>query len=402
MLTDFLYLAFRNIRYRKRRTLLTVIGIFIGIMAVVALVSLGQGLQNSVQQEFEQIGSDKLFINPGGDQTQGQITTSIKLTSEDLDAVRNTKGVDSAAGIVFISTPATVDGEQSFVTLLGMPDENQDIVEASWAIEIGEGRKIRSTDKSNIVIGSQVANSLFTDELGLRSQLEIQGEKFRVVGVMEPTGDPGIDRSVIMSLQTTQRITGREEGRYDWIFAEVQPGFAPSEVQKDIEKNLRRSRDVDEDEEDFTVSTQEELLESFNSILGVVRGVVIGIASISLLVGGIGIMNTMYTSVTQRTREIGVMKAIGATNRQIMVIFLLESGIIGLVGGVLGVVTGLGVSVLATFGATQATNIQINPFISPALIVGSLIFAFLIGTISGILPARRAAGLPPAEALRYE
>ncbi|MFB6241245.1 MAG: ABC transporter permease [Candidatus Nanosalina sp.] len=403
MLLEFFKLSFRNIRHRGRRSWLTIIGVFIGIAAVVALVSLSQGLQNSVQEEFQSIGSNKLFINPGGSQFQGGSGSAARLTGEDIRAVRGVKSVGAAGGVLFRTTTVRYNGDQAFAVVLGMPtDDTQEIVRTSWAMEIDDGRNIRSTDTSNIVIGSAIASSTFEDDPGLRSQITVNGEEFRVVGIMKPTGDPSIDGSVIMPLPKARENLDAEENTYDWIFAKVQPGFTPEQAKKDVEQALRRSRDVEKGNEDFTVSTSEDLLQSFNSILGIVRGVVIGIASISLLVGAVGIMNTMYTSVTQRTREIGVMKAIGATRRQIMTIFMIESGIIGAIGGLLGLIVGLILSTVAAYGATQISQIPVSPYISPVLVGGSVGFAFVLGVISGVLPARRAANLEPAKALRYE
>lgn len=395
-----MYLAARNIRYRKRRSLLTVVGIFIGIAAVVALVSLGQGLQTSVEDEFESIGKNKLFISPG---TQLGGSNAPRLTDNDLVAVRSINEVERAAGVIFSTTNAEFDDQEGFVTILGTPTgENQELVETSWALEIEEGRNIRSTDTSNIVIGSDVANAAFEKEVELRSQILVNGEKFRVVGILKSTGDPAIDQAGIVPRSIARDTIGKEKGEYDQILAQVQEGFEPTEAEEKAEKSLRNSRNVDEGEEDFDVSTQEDLVDSFNSILTVVRGVVIGIASISLLVGGVGIMNTMYTSVTQRTREIGVMKAIGARNEQILAIFLFESGIIGLIGGLIGVIIGLALSAIAAFGASQAVGIPIEPYLGADLIVGSLLFSFIVGMLSGVLPARKAANLKPAESLRYE
>ena len=400
MMLDFISLAARNIIYRKRRSLLTVVGIFIGIAAVVALVSLGQGLQNSVEAEFENIGSNTLFVSPG---SQFGGSDAPRITDNDLAAIRSVNEVDQVGAIVFSTTTAEFRDEAGFVTVLGTPtDETQDLVERSWALEVEEGRRIRSTDTSNIVIGSTVANQAFEEEIGLRSQLTIQGEDFRVVGILQSTGDPGVDQAAILPLPVAQEVLDKQEGRYDQVFASVQTGYEPSEAREQVEKELRNSRNVEEGEENFDVSTQEDLLDSFNSILSVVRGVVIGIASISLLVGGVGIMNTMYTSVTQRTREIGVMKAIGARREQILAIFLFESGIIGLIGGILGVMVGLLMAVGASFAATQATGITINPYLGAELILGALAFSFVVGMISGVFPARQAARLQPAESLRYE
>ena len=402
MLKEFTKLSFRNIRHRGKRSWLTVIGVFIGIAAVVALVSLSQGLQDSVEREFESIGSDKLFISAG--QSSQSSASERKLTQEDLNAVRNVQGVEAAGGALFRTARMSYNDEQAFGIVLGMPtsEEEREIVETSWAMEIDSGRGIRATDTSNVVIGSSTSSSKFQDEVGLRSQLRIEDTEVRVVGIMKPTGDPSIDGSVVIPIDRAREMLDVPDERYDWLFAEMQEGFTPDEVKEDVEEELRTTRDVEEDEEDFSVSTQEDLIESFQSILGVVRGVVIGIASISLLVGAVGIMNTMYTSVTERTREIGVMKAVGATKRQILSIFLIESGIIGLFGGLLGLLVGVGLSTLASIAATEFAQLPVKPYISVELVIGALGFAFVLGMVSGVLPARRAANLEPAEALRYE
>jgi len=400
MITEFFKIAVRNIKYRGRRSWLTVVGTFIGIAAVVALVSLGQGLQDSVEQEFEQIGSDKVFINSAGSATT---TSSNKLDSNDLNAVRGAQSVSEADGVIFATTTAEYNDEQEFVTVLGTPTgETQDLIQESWALEINEGREVQSTDTSNIVIGSAVAENRFGEEINLRNSITVNEEDFRVVGTYKATGDPSIDQAVVMPYSRAAELVDREEDTFDWVFARVQEGFTTEEAANEVERELRNERNLEEGEEDFSVSTQEDLLNSFNSILSVVRGVVIGIASISLLVGAVNIMNTMYTSVTQRTREIGVMKAIGASQKQITLLFLLESGIIGMIGGILGITAGATLSTAASIAATQTTNIQITPYLGPELLIGATLFSFTIGIISGILPARKAAKLPPAEALRYE
>jgi putative ABC transport system permease protein len=400
MIRDFVYIAFRNIRHRGRRSWLTVVGVFIGIAAVVALVSLGQGLESSVQEEFQQIGGDKLFINAAGSATS---TSSTKLNQEDLRAVRSAQSVEEADGVIFATTAAEYNNRQEFVTVLGMPaGETQDIIQESWALEIEEGREIQGSDTSNIVIGSRIARRHFGEEIGLRNSITVNGEDFRVVGTYKPTGDPSIDQTVVMPYSEAVELVDRDEETYDWIFARIQQGFESEEAQEEVEENIRQERNLEGGEENFSVSTQEDLVESFTGILSIVRGVVIGIASISLLVGAVNIMNTMYTSVTQRTREIGVMKAIGASRKQIMTLFLFEAGIIGAIGGILGVIVGASLSTAAAYAATQSINIQINAYLGSELVLGAIAFSFIVGVLSGVLPARRAAKMPPAEALRYE
>jgi putative ABC transport system permease protein len=398
---DYIKMSLRNIVRRKRRTALTVIGIFIGITAVVSLVSLGQGLETSIEQEFQSIGGDKIFINAGGSLT-GSSQGASTLTDQDLIAVRTVRGVEAVEGTIFMNTGVEYNDQTTFLPVIGMPTgPNQDIVMESWAMEMKEGRMVRDTDQYSVVIGSQVANRVFDEEPGIRSNMNIKGEKHRVIGVLEPTGDPSIDTAVVLPMDHSRELLDRGNS-YDWLFAQVDDGFEPGEVKEDVERSLRNQRNVPEGEETFTVSTQEDLVESFSSILSVVTGVVIGIASISLFVGGVGIMNTMYTSVTQRSREIGVMKAIGAQKRQIMFVFLLESAVIGFIGGLTGVIFGVSLSWLGAFAMSQFSTLGISPYLGAELLLGSLAFSLVLGVISGVLPARRAANLEPAEALRYE
>ncbi|MFB6202918.1 MAG: ABC transporter permease [Candidatus Nanohaloarchaea archaeon] len=402
MIEEYAKMSYRNIFRRKRRTALTVIGIFIGISAVVALISLGQGLENSIAREFQSIGGNKIFVNPGGSLTSNAGNVDFRLTDADLRAVRNVKGIAAADGALFMNTGVEKEDQLKYLPVISIPGgKNKQLVMESWAMEVKEGRMIRRNDRSNVVIGSRVANRIFSEDLGVRSQLTIAGRQFRVVGVLAPTGDPSIDSAVILPLETGREIMDRPE-TYDWIFAEVEEGFSPGQVEEDVAESLRNRRGIEKGDEPFTVSTQEDLVESFTSILNVVRGVVIGISSISLFVGAVGIMNTMYTSVAERTREIGVMKAIGAKNRQVLALFMLESSAIGFLGGLAGVLFGVSLSWLGAVGITRFAELTIRPYMGPQLILGALLFSTVLGAVSGVLPARRAARMEPVDALRYE
>jgi len=174
-------------------------------------------------------------------------------------------------------------------------------------------------------------------------------------------------------------------------------------VQENIEENRRRDRQQDEGDEDFSTSTPQDILDSLTSILSVVQGIVIGLASIALFVGGVGIMNTMYMSINERTREIGVLKAIGASRRQIRTLFLIESGLIGLIGGIIGVLIGIAISEIAVFVvAKYVSTVSLARGYNLALVLGALTFSTLLGVVSVYLPSRSASKLEPAEALRYE
>jgi len=204
-----------------------------------------------------------------------------------------------------------------------------------------------------------------------------------------------------LPIESVQEILDRED-RIDYVIAEPETGQDPQEVANDIEEELRTERNVQEGEEDFTVSTADDLLESSLGILNLVQKVVLGIVSIALFVGGLGIMNTMYMSVSERTKEIGIMKAIGATRKQILSIYLFESGILGLIGGSIGIAVGLGISEIAFYFIRQFLGFPLYPSRSLTLIAGALTASFLLGVISGFLPARKAAKLEPVEAIRQE
>lgn len=401
MLSDYFQLAFRNLRHRKRRSWLTIIGTLIGIMAVVSLISIGQGLESSIQGEFERLGGDKLFVSPGGGLTTQFSGSTVVLDGDDIRAVRNTRGVMRATGEISGSLPVTYSGETAFTTVVGVP-QDLDLVRESLNIEMADGRYLREVDRYNAVAGSNVAAESFEGDIGVRNGIEIGNVSFTVVGVAESTGNPRVDGAVHIPQETAREILERDEDEYDRIISQLEPGVSPQEAKQDVEENLRDVRNVEEGEEDFQIQTAEDIVSSFQDQLAIVRAVLVGIGSISLFVGGVGIMNTMYTSVAQRTREIGIMKAVGASRKQIMAVFLVESGLIGMIGGLIGATLGIAISIGATQLITQQIGFTINAYITPQLIVGSVLFSFIVGMISGVLPARKAAKLEPVEALSYD
>jgi len=399
-------LALNNLSERRLRSLLTIIGIFIGITAVVALMSLGDGLQNVVVGQFSSIGADKITImGSNGFAASPFVSASLPnpITTDDLRVVSRTRGVQEAGGMLFISTKAEYKKEVKNTFLLGLPeDDTRALVEEGQNIEVSEGRTLKTDDKGVIVIGSYTSDGLFKRKIYVGETLKIEGKDFKVVGILKTRGSRFDDDAIYMNGDEARALTNKPELE-SIIMARVKKGESPEKVAAAVAENLRKHRNVEKGSEDFVAQTSEQLAQSFATILGVVQGVIVGIAAISLLVGGIGIMNTMYTSVVERTKEIGLMKAVGARNSDITLLFLFESGLLGLLGGVVGVLIGIGLSKIAEVAVQQA--LSSNSFvaiISPELIAGALLFGFVIGTASGVLPARRAASLKPAVALRYE
>lgn len=402
---DYFSLAFNNLRRRKLRSWLTMIGIFIGIAAVVALISLGQGLQNAITQQFEQLGSDKIIIQTAGIAgAPGSATSaSLILTDKDMKVIENVRGVEWVIGYLMKQDIVKNKDETEVGFVIGINPKDIKLMAEVQAYKILDGRDLQEGDINKALIGYNHAyKDLWNKPLKIGSTIEISGQEFKVVGIIDKVGNPYDDGSVYVPKETLKNLlnTGDEESQ---ILAKTANGFVPADVADTIKRKLRQSRGEKEGQETFSVQTSEQLLQSFTNIFGVVQAVLVGIAAISLLVGGIGIMNTMYTAVIERTKEIGTMKAVGARNSDILLIFLFESGLLGLVGGIIGVMIGIGLGKGAQYIATQAlgTNL-LQADTGLWLIWGALAFSFIVGAASGILPAMQAANLKPAQALRYE
>lgn len=403
MIKDYIKFSFRTFKVRGVRTFLTMLGIFVGIAAIVSLISLGQGLQNAITTQFEQMGTNKLIVSPAGTffGTGGEAVSEIG--EDDLDVIRKVRGVKLASGMIFKAAKVEFGDEAKYTFITGMDTgEFLELFKDLADLDIENGRFLKEGDKYKANLGIRFYEADFFEKaVNLRNTIVIEDQEFKVIGIYAPVGNPQDDANVYIPLETAREIFN-EPTKLDFIMMETVKGASVPEVAEDIKKELRDFRDVEEGEEDFSVQTFEELISSFSVILTVVQVVLIGIASISLLVGGVGIMNTMYTSVLERTSEIGVMKAIGARNKDILAIFLFEAGFLGLVGGVIGVIIGYGIGKLVEFGAAQQGLDILKASFPWYLIAGALLFSFLVGAISGVAPARQASKMKPVDALRYE
>ena len=366
---DYFSLAFNNLKRRKLRSWLTMIGIFIGIAAVVALISLGQGLQNAIEEQFEQLGSDKIIIQPKGMGPPGSAGSSLKLTSKDLKVIENVRGVEYASGYLIKQGQAKYKGESGIGFSTGMTAKDFERMMEMTGLEVIDGRGLKEGDKFKVVVGyNHIYEDTWEKSLKIGSTIEIEGYDFKVIGVVDKIGNPIDDNLLYVSKDILKEILNIEDEESQ-IIAKTALGFDPEDVAETIKRKLRQFRGEKEGQETFSVQTSEQLLETFSNIFGVVQAVLVGIAAISLLVGGIGIMNTMYTSVLERTKEIGTMKAIGAKNSDILSIFLIESGLLGLVGGIIGIAIGISLSKGAEYiAATVLGTDFLRASTSPTLI----------------------------------
>ena len=402
MLKDFFVLSTNNLKRRKLRSWLTMIGIFIGIAAVVSLISLGQGLQDYINEEFEKLGGDKIIIQSKGMGPPGTAGPSLILTSKDLEVIENVRGVKWAVGFLIKQGPVKIKDESGIGFMIGTDPEELKLLNEIQSFGILEGKDLKKEDKYKVVLGyNHIYGDIWEKNVRVGDTIEVEGQEFKIVGVLKKIGNPIDDGSIYMPKEILREILGigDEESQ---IMVKTAEGFEPEDVAEDIERRLRKFRGEKEDQETFNVQTSEQLLETFSNIFGVVQAVLIGIASISLLVGGIGIMNTMYTSVLERTKEIGIMKAIGAKNSHVLLLFLLESGLLGLVGGLIGVGIGIGLAKGAEYIAAQSLGVDLlRASMDPMIMLGALVFSFVIGSLSGIAPAYQASKLKPVDALRW-
>lgn len=394
--SEILSTSLESIRINKLRSVLTALGIIIGVAAIILLISIGAGLQNFVSGQFEKLGANSIFILPGKVQVgpQGGPPQSInKLTFEIVDRLRNEKGpfINEISPLIEINVTASYRGK-SEITLM---DGVEEFYFTKQDIKAKQGRVINDRDDKSArkvaVIGQTLAEKLFQNQNPVGQKISLSNKPFTVIGVLEPQGNAGgvdIDNQVLIPLNSARVLTGANQ--VNSILATTTSTETIPQAKEQIEKVLNRSLS----EDDFTILTQEQLLSSILQILSVLTFALGGIAAISLIVGGVGISNIMLVSVTERTREIGLRKAIGARPRDILSQFLTEAVILCLLGGLIGVTIGfVGSVILSQYLATAV------PFWAVGLGLG---FSTLVGIVFGVAPAIRASRLQPIEALRHE
>ncbi len=394
MFIDYFTLALKSIRHRKLRSWLTVIGIVIGVAAIISLITLSRSLEGTIQEQFESFGANRILISAKG--FQGPGTLSQGLTTEDVETIEKISGFDYVIPGLFRAGEVNYKEETSFTQIGGIPSEYYEDFYKDTSIEIEQGRNIQEGETHVAIIGSRVATDMFKKDIHAGDKITLGHIEFRVIGILEELGNAQDDNQISIPLDDARELFGEQES-VDLIIAQVKNTADIPQLQEKIEKELERKRD----DTNFQVLTASQILEQIGQVLGIMQIVLVGIAAISLIVGAIGIMNSMYTSVLERTKEIGIMKAVGAQNKDILSIFLIESGLIGLVGGALGVLIGASLA-LAIGPFSKNAGFTIHITLEPLVLLFGLVFAFVVGIIAGILPAWQASRLKPIDALRYE
>jgi putative ABC transport system permease protein len=405
--------SFRAITANKLRSSLTVLGIIIGVAAVISLMSIGRGSQSAITANIESLGTNLLFVRPGATNTQGVRGAQGSLTSltlEDAEALADpalAPAVKAVAPQVQTFAQIIAGKLNTFTQVLGVTPEYESVRN----FPVAEGRFISNADVKNkalvVVLGSDVAATLFEGENPIGQTIKISGRQFKVIGVLVSKGSTGMGSSddVVIAPITTvqsrlysQRTTSGGQS-VQTINVQVVSADQTDAAIEQITAILRQRHKITGDD-DFSIDSQQETIDTLKASTQVWVLFLGAIAGISLLVGGIGIMNIMLVSVTERTREIGIRKAVGAKRRDILLQFLVESAILSLTGGGIGVLIGWGVSRLVSGISLGGT--AINTIMSADILILAVSVSAAIGIIFGIYPAYRAARLNPIEALRYE
>jgi len=400
--------ALESLNANKMRSGLTILGIVIGVGAVIAMLGIGQGAQNSITGTINGIGTNLLFVFSGN--TQIKLRNTRYLTMQDAQAIADpflTPHVVAAAPFIQgQNITVAAGGEQTTTELDGITPEYSTLLN----FKVAEGEYINQAHvlgrASVVLLGTDVADKLFNRHEGLVGEsVRIEGQPFRVIGIMEKKGGSAFgsqDNFIFIPITTARvRIVQRAADRVDAIVAQATSSEDVALATEEISNLLRARHRTALGEDDFTVFSQASFLETASSVTGVLTIFLGGIAAISLLVGGIGIMNIMLVSVAERTREIGLRKALGARKRDILIQFLAESSMLSLIGGIVGIMLGWLICFIVGQVAA-ANNVVFNPSIRPSDVLLATLFSAAVGLFFGIYPSNRAAGLQPVEALRYE
>jgi putative ABC transport system permease protein len=395
----YLRIILRSFLFRKRRTFLTVLGIVIGSTLILTLVLLGEGMERALTSQMQAFGGDLIYVMPGkeGNPLAGLLGGG-ELKDEDLRRIRDLRGIELVMGFQIKNFRVKYDGQEEVVNVSASPwAETRAIFERSQGFEIDKGAWPDRDEQDLVVLGKIMAGERFSRPIQVGEELIISGKRFTVAGIMKPIGNTDDDTRIYMSIDRFRVLTG-ERGSVMMAVAEVESGLDVKRVASDVKFELERRRGSG----DFSVFTSDNALEIVGSVLGIVQLVLGAFAAVALIVGGVGIMNTMFTSVLERTREVGIMKALGATDRAILLIFLGEAGLLGAFGGALGVGISYLFAKIIEFAAASRDLAILKISFDPLIVLGTLLFTFVIGSVFGAIPAVGASRLRPTEALRYE
>jgi putative ABC transport system permease protein len=404
--------ALNMVLHSKLRSWLTILGIVIGVAAVIAIMSLSAGMQQQLNSRLGGLGADIVTVTPGfsrgggfggfggGDRGPGgggaQATSKpIVLSRTDAQVLRGIPGILVMDTEIRGSSNITYLDKTGTVTVTGV---DQKYWSQITTVTLSSGRMLDSADQNVVVIGGRLASSYFSKPVGINQMINIGGNSFRVVGILNDESN-----SVYMPIQMAYTVlTTKTNGNYDSIVVKIKDQNQLNDTMTAMTNALSMSRHVTGKTQDFSITSNQQVQATISSTLSVMSTFLLAIAAVSLLVGAVGVANTMFTSVLEKTKEIGIMKAIGARNHDILMIFLFNAALIGLIGGLLGILLG---TILSGFIPTLLSGTPFSregSLVTLSSVVLSLSVSLFVGIIAGIIPAYQASKLKPVDALRYE
>lgn len=402
MFKNLLIITLKGVQHRPLRSWLTIIGIVIGTMLVVAIMSMSSGIQNIIMSKLQMMGSQMIIVFPGDESNPlASMMAMAKFRERDITDLETISGVQAAIAWDMDSMGVEFRGEKHTISTAGTNWKRmQYLFQATRGFELRSGAWPVSEDANEVVLGDTVARKMFDRQVYAGDEIIIESKRMKVAGILNYTGNADDDQRIYLSWMMFHLLSGVKPGAVTAMVV-IRQGADINLVAQQIKFQLSKQDVVDK----FVVMTPDTIKKLAGDILSIVELALIMIALVSLLVGAVGIMNTMYTSVLERTKQIGIMKAIGASSESILALFLIESGVIGMIGGLLGIAGGITLALLAGVAASSLGGITgLFSFASldylGFLVV--LVVTLMTGIIAGILPARQAATMEPAEALRYE
>jgi putative ABC transport system permease protein len=393
-------LTIKNIFRKKLRSTLTILSVIIGVASVVALIVLSEGMLAAVTDQFNKMGANSIFVMPafnGNPNTSGRVSEENRLKMSEAYSISKIAEVEEVYAMNFFTAKGEYKGEELFVYVVTIPSDKLDSMFKFFDVRIDKGKSFDGKDGYIAIIGPYLAKEAFNREIKVGDTIKINDVDFKVGGILEAVGNESDDSSIYIGRKAGLAVDDYGE-TVNYMMIKSKEDADADLVVKKIERILKKTRE----EGTYTVISSESFLELIRRVMNMMRSILIAIAGISLIVASLGIANSVFTSVLERTKEIGVLKSIGARISDITFIFVFESVVLTVVGGIIGFFAGIGIARLVILYAATHNFTMLTIHITPWLVIMTLLLSLIVGLVSGLFPARAAAKMNIVDALRQQ